>query len=255
MLLPRAVLVTVAMCAAPLVAVANDVDDDAGGVLIGQGPLASPMSVAGHDEAICPAPQPAFVSMATTPWTVVLIDGVRVGTTPLFRLPVAPGPHVVDFINEAAGVVGREEIVLQEAELRKLKLIFVTAQERTELDESRADAAIDVDECVTTDGDRALLSVDVKPWARVFVDGRLVGSTPLFRHPIRPGTHRVRLEGPGGEKTALRFDAAAAETVKLALRFESPAFAAPSLLRQSDEPPSLVSGAAIPDGPIVVDDR
>jgi hypothetical protein len=224
------------MCAAPLVAVANDVDDDA-------------------IEAVCPAPQPAFLSMATTPWTVVLVDGVRVGTTPLFRLPVAPGPHVVDFINEAAGVASREEVVLQEAELRKLKLIFVTAQERTALDESRADAAIDDDECVTTDGDRALLSVDVKPWARVFVDGRLVGSTPLFRHPLRPGTHRVRLEGPRGETTALRFDAAAAETVKLALRFESTASVAPPSHGQHGSAPSLVLGAAIPDGPIVVDDR
>jgi hypothetical protein len=254
-LLSRAVLVTVATCAAPLVAVANDINDDAAGILVGQAPLALPVSVAGHDEAVCPAPQPAFVSMATTPWTVVLIDGVRVGTTPLFRLPVAPGPHVVDFINEAAGVVGREEVVLQEAELRKLKLIFVTAQERTELDESRAAAAVHHDECVTTDGDRALLSVDVKPWARVFVDGRLVGSTPLFRYPIRPGTHHVRLEGPGGENTALRFDAAAAETVKLALRFASPAFSEPPLLHQTTETPSLVSGAAIPDGPIVVDER
>ncbi len=191
--------------------------------------------------------------MTTTPWTVVLIDGVRVGTTPLFRLPVAPGAHILEFVNEAAGVAGREEVVVEEAELRKLKLIFVTAQERTALDESRPETALGDDDCVVTDGDRAFLSVDVKPWARVFVDGRLVGSTPLFQHPIRPGSHRVRLQGPRGETAAFRFDAAAAEAVKLALRFDPHAGAASPPESASVDEAMPFGSAAMPSAPIVDD--
>jgi hypothetical protein len=171
----------------------------------------------------CEAPQPGFLSVATTPWTAVVVDDVRVGTTPLFRLPLAPGAHRITFFNETAGVSATEDVEIGEGELRKLKLVFLTAAEReAALDESRAEAARDEDDCLATDVEHAFLSVDVKPWARVVVDGRAVGTTPLFRHRVSPGPHRVVLVGPGGERTAARFDAAADETVKLALTFVSP---------------------------------
>ena len=177
----------------------------------------------------CEAPQPGFLSVATTPWTSVVVDGARVGTTPLFRLPLAPGAHRVEFVNEDAGVAAHEDVDVGEGELRKLKLVFLTAAQReAALDESRAEAVQSEDDCLATDADHAFLSVDVKPWARVIVDGRAVGTTPLFRHRVALGGHRVLLVGPGGERTAARFDAVADETVKLALSFDPPA-GAPSM--------------------------
>lgn len=185
----------------------------------------------------CESPQPGFLSVATTPWTAVVVDGARVGTTPLFRLPLAPGAHSVEFMNEDAGVAAHEDVEVGEGELRKLKLVFVTAAQReAALDESRAEAAQSEDDCLATDVDHAFLSVDVKPWARVVVDGRAVGTTPLFRHRIALGGHRVLLIGPGGERTAARFDAAADETVKLALSFD--ASSAASSTRTDATPPS-----------------
>jgi hypothetical protein len=173
------------------------------------------------DGALCPAPQPGFLSVATLPWTIVVVDGERVGSTPLFRLPLTPGVHRIEFSNERYGVAAAEEVMIGEAELRKLKLVFLTAEGgEAALDEARAEDARDDEDCVATDGDFAFLSVDVKPWARVFVDGRSVGSTPLFRQRIRAGGHRVRLEGPRGERTIARFDAAVDELVKLTLAFD-----------------------------------
>jgi serine/threonine-protein kinase len=42
-----------------------------------------------------------------------------------------------------------------------------------------------------------LLQVAVKPWGEVSVDGRVVGTTPLDRISLPPGTHRVRVRHPG----------------------------------------------------------
>jgi len=214
------------------------------------GPGAAPLLPAAppsSPDPLCAAPQPGFLSVATTPWTSVVVDGARVGTTPLFRLPLAPGAHVVDFVNERYGVVAREAIVVGEAELRKLKLVFLTASHpEAALNESRAEEPRDEADCVTTEGEIAFLSVDVKPWARVFVDGRAVGTTPLFRHGLRPGGHRVRLQGPHGEHAASRFDAAADETVKLSLTFVAP----PSLV--GDGPPAV--DADVDDADLDVDD-
>jgi hypothetical protein len=46
------------------------------------------------------------------------------------------------------------------------------------------------------------VQVNAKPWARVRIDGRDVGSTPLT-HPLAPGAHEFRAEFPGG-KTLVR---------------------------------------------------
>jgi serine/threonine protein kinase len=40
------------------------------------------------------------------------------------------------------------------------------------------------------------LNVFADPWARVFIDDRPVGVTPVRRAPLTPGPHRVRLEHP-----------------------------------------------------------
>jgi hypothetical protein len=175
----------------------------------------------------CAAPQPGFLSVATSPWTAVLVDGARVGTTPLFRLPLAPGAHRIEFVNDDAGVAAHEDVDIAEGALKKLKLVFVSPDDGDAvLDESRAEAAQSEDDCLATDVDHAFLTVDVKPWARVIVDGRAVGTTPLFRHRVSLGSHRVLLVGPGGERVAARFDAADDETVKLALSFATPTEAA-----------------------------
>ncbi|MCC7536843.1 MAG: PEGA domain-containing protein, partial [Deltaproteobacteria bacterium] len=43
----------------------------------------------------------------------------------------------------------------------------------------------------------ALLSVNTDPWSNVFVDGRMVRATPLLRHRVTAGRHRVVVRNPG----------------------------------------------------------
>jgi len=41
------------------------------------------------------------------------------------------------------------------------------------------------------------VSVNATPWGAVFIDGRQVtGETPLYRHPLPPGRHKVEIVWP-----------------------------------------------------------
>jgi hypothetical protein len=40
------------------------------------------------------------------------------------------------------------------------------------------------------------LRINSRPWAQVFVDGRLVGTTPQLGIYLKPGAHQVRLVNP-----------------------------------------------------------
>jgi serine/threonine-protein kinase len=48
------------------------------------------------------------------------------------------------------------------------------------------------------------LSLNVEPWATVFVDDKKVGVTPIYRMRLRAGTHRIRLRGPEGREVTRR---------------------------------------------------
>ena len=47
------------------------------------------------------------------------------------------------------------------------------------------------------------LSLDVKPSARVYLDGAFVDETPLFQHPVSAGAHELRLVRPDGSSKVI----------------------------------------------------
>jgi PEGA domain len=168
------------------------------------------------DEAVCDPPEPGFLTLETRPWTVVYVDGVYAGSTPLFREKLAPGAHTLTLVNEAAGVLTHEDIVVDAGRTRRLKLLLQADATDTALDAS-ADARASAEDCIVPDDEMAWLSVDTKPWSRVFVDGKRVGSTPLFELPLARGEHVVRLEREDGTRAFARFSALAGETVRLSI--------------------------------------
>jgi len=53
-------------------------------------------------EVVPPSPRPAghgWLTLNATPWALVLVDGKRVGVTPIFRLKLTAGPHRVELRN------------------------------------------------------------------------------------------------------------------------------------------------------------
>ncbi len=77
-----------------------------------------------------PAPAPAlpavtgpgFLSLNTTPWTKVSLDGEPLGSTPIFRKKLEAGPHVLELVNEGASVAARRTIDIKPGETLKLDL-------------------------------------------------------------------------------------------------------------------------------------
>jgi eukaryotic-like serine/threonine-protein kinase len=165
-------------------------------------------------EAGCAAPEPGFLTLDTAPWTQVWIDGAYAGSTPLFKHRLTPGEHTLTLVNESAAVRAEEVVTVGEAHVRKLKLILSADDSAAALDASGA-TSVATEDCFLPDDQAAALTVDTQPWSRVYVDGRLVGSTPLFKVPVAAGDHVVRLVQPDGSAAFARFSASAGEIVKL----------------------------------------
>jgi serine/threonine protein kinase len=75
--------------------------------------------------SVAPQPlEPGFLSVETTPWTKVTVDGDPVGSTPLFKKRLTAGRHEVSFVNEGAGVSERRFVTIESGETQKLVLSF-----------------------------------------------------------------------------------------------------------------------------------
>ncbi len=138
--------------------------------------------------------QPAWLSVATSPWTEVLIDGRLRGSTPLYRERLLPGRYRVQLRNAAAGVDLIRELEVGGATLTKMSAAFGTesaaAAQLAAASRPVAELAGDCGLDLTTP---AFLSVATTPWTRVVVDGKPIGATPLYRAALAPGRHIVRL--------------------------------------------------------------
>ncbi|HEY3450623.1 MAG TPA: serine/threonine-protein kinase [Myxococcales bacterium] len=65
-----------------------------------------------------------FLSLNTTPWTEVTIAGQPFGTTPLFRIKLAPGSHVVELVNGEEGIRQKRTVAIKAGETTKLDLVL-----------------------------------------------------------------------------------------------------------------------------------
>jgi hypothetical protein len=94
--------------------------------------------------------------------------GVLVGSSRTPRLLLEAGSHTLEFVNEEMGFRGSQEVKIQ----------------------SGTAARIDVALPMST------IHVNAVPWAEVWIDGTLVGQTPLGNHPIAIGPHRIVFRHP-----------------------------------------------------------
>ena len=114
-----------------------------------------------------------WLSMASAIDVDIFEGGVLVGSSRTPRIMLEAGSHTLEFVNEQTGSGTRGRCVF----------IPGTAEQ------------IDVDLPVGT------IHVNAVPWAEVWIDGTLVGQTPLGNHPVAIGPHRIVFRHPVlGEK-------------------------------------------------------
>ncbi len=159
---------------------------------------AAPSGAAPAESPPAPA-EPAPVStgtltVAAEPWASVRIDGRAVGTTPLAPVVLAAGTHEVAFENPGFPTYTTTVRVLPGEAARTAVSLWQTV---------------------------ARVTLDVAPWAVVWVDGRRWDTVPPQARPLAlaPGAHTLRFEHPtlGSRETTLRVAAGEQRTVQIRL--------------------------------------
>jgi hypothetical protein len=105
----------------------------------------------------------------TTPIELQVLEGERVLGSSVDGPIVAPaGVHQLDFINTAIGYRSRQTVTIKAGEIVPLKV-------------------------QPPDG---RVSINAQPWAQVWIDGSLVGETPLANLTVSPGEHEIIFRHP-----------------------------------------------------------
>lgn len=154
-------------------------------------PATTPAAAAPLQAPVPSRPQPAapapvagtVVVRSTPPGAQIFLDGKRAGTTPATLSDLAPGPHAIRLARE--GYVTVERQVSVSANRLSQSVTVQLARPRVETRVAT----------VAQQAQTGAISVDSRPTgASVFIDGKLVGTTPLVVEAVAAGEHSVRLE-------------------------------------------------------------
>ncbi len=106
-----------------------------------------------------------FLTVRSSPWCDVYLDGTKIGVTPISRYELPSGRHFLVLKNQKEGAYRETSVKVEPGREAKEALVF----------------------------GQGTLDIRVQPWAQVFVDGKPLGMTPLKPLALLAGTHELRL--------------------------------------------------------------
>ena len=138
-----------------------------------------------------------MISVNSEPSSYVYLDGAYLGTTPVLNHGVVAGEHVLTLKCIACDAddpkaTWRKTITIVDDQLFQHVQIFDEPPPSPELKKEEKPAP--------TEDTPATLFVSAEPYANVYVDGRLAGTTPLVNVPLSPGMHTILLVCGGCSK-------------------------------------------------------
>jgi hypothetical protein len=149
-------------------------------------------SSAAHAAAPPAAANGVLVVRSTPRGAAVTIDGRRRGVTPLRLRNLAPGRYTVRVSRRGYATAEREVVLSADRPSPSATVTFPLQRA------GRTPPASGTDAATTTTAFYGSLSVDSLPsGARVFVDGRPVGTTPMVAPRVAAGSHVVRVDRTG----------------------------------------------------------
>lgn len=147
-------------------------------------PMAAPSTAATAPQPAAPRAAFGAISVGSDVACRVLVGDRSLGEVPLAKVTMPAGSHTVRCVNEQLGIDLKKPVTV--AEGREANVAF-----------------------------RALgkLHLNATPWADVYLDGVPIGTTPLVRSGVLPGTHTVRFvnSATGVERTRSVIVAAGAD--------------------------------------------
>jgi hypothetical protein len=144
----------------------------------------------------------------------VLIDGRDVGLTPVAVRDLDPGPHRLRVAHDGY-VVEERRVVITAAQPSQSIIMNLEPRRGSEVRASQSTAPETIDRFT------GALVVESRPsGAKVFIDNKLVGTTPLSLATIATGDHAVRLEREGYRPWMSRARVAAGERGRVTASLE-----------------------------------
>jgi hypothetical protein len=121
------------------------------------------------------------LSVVSSPWAEVFVDGKKVGNTPVLNKSLPVGKHQVVLVNDELGI-------------EKSFGTTIVKNTDTKIVTNLSDEG-DVDSVALTEKGKkkGKITVTSNPWTSVEIDGESVGNTPLIEVKVAPGVHKVRL--------------------------------------------------------------
>ena len=145
----------------------------------------------------------AFAAAATAALAVVLMTGDD-AKAPKADTASDPGASS-DAIQERAGGPEAGEYRPSDATDPATPVdAAVTARRADPVDAGVKVAAIPVDAAAVVDRRPGYLTVDSTPYATIYVDGKELGVTPIFKHKLSPGKHRLKAVSATGDSKRMR---------------------------------------------------
>ncbi|HJZ72408.1 MAG TPA: PEGA domain-containing protein, partial [Vicinamibacterales bacterium] len=160
------------------------------------------------------APTGRVLIRSTPAGALVVVDGREAGLTPIAVRDLANGAHEIRVTREGYIAVERRVVITAARPAQSLTV---------PLDRDRTGAADSPAQTPAEGSQRFVgtLVVDSRPsGARVYIDGKLAGNTPLSMRDIRAGEHVVRLEHDGYRRWSSSVRIVAAERNRLTASLE-----------------------------------
>jgi serine/threonine protein kinase len=170
--------------------------------------------------AVSPAAAGRLVVHSTPPGATVVVDGKEVGVTPLTQRDLTAGTHLVRVTHGGYISVERHVAITDAKPSQSIAIELERANVERRPTAPAAPAAAPAAKPVPGAG-RGTLVVESRPaGAEVFMDGKLVGTTPLVLESVPSGEHAVHLDRQGYRRWATPVTITPGERSRLAASLE-----------------------------------
>jgi len=128
------------------------------------------------------------LSLTSRPQTDVILNGRRVGTTPIRNMKLPSGSYLLQLRSSKHGLLKTVKVAVRAGETTKRDVTF----------------------------GKGKVVVNARPWADVYLNGKKLGTTPIAPQTLWEGVYDLRLINPEiGSERRVRINVKANDTVKV----------------------------------------
>jgi hypothetical protein len=139
-----------------------------------------------------PAPPGSAAGWISVPAPVdvqLFENGRLLGSSRVDRIMLPAGRHDIDIVNEVLGFVQRQTVRVTPGQVSTIKLAWPMGN----------------------------LAINAVPWAQAFIDGRLVGETPIGNIQVPVGSHEILFRHPQLGERSVSVTVTTRETAKVGI--------------------------------------